>query len=152
MTGPMWIPTRAQRLALATAGAAGLAGTLIMSFIGPVTVETYGPAPANAMLQLQLLEATTVLSAVVLVLAGWRSFGLTEGLPLVAGLGAIVVGGFLAFGVVAPTGHGAYTDPYGLQGTILIGWGLVACVLTILSPWIRDRLVRIKSRGPQPAR
>jgi len=135
----MRTPTRVQRLLMAATSLAGLMGILAGSFSGPVTAGSLGPPSPSAEFQLQLLEIATLLSALSMVLAVWRSPGLMASAPVLCGFVAVGVGAYLAFGYWVPAPHGAFSAPFTLQGSILLLWGLGACVLTLLFSVIRHQ-------------
>lgn len=130
-TPKRWAPTCRTRTLLAGIGCGLFVALVIGTYVGPLTNPGLGPPSSGANYQMDLLEVTSVSSAICLSIAFWRvQFPKRIALPA-AGILAMAVGVYLAFGYWVPSNptgalcspNCGFDAPYTLQGTAILSWG-----------------------------
>lgn len=133
----MRVPSRWVRLGLASVGVGLLVAVLLDGTFGPLSISSQTSFHSSLWIQSQILAAGSVLSAMAIVGASWRSTQLSRLLPVILGFAGLLSGAYLAFGYTVPN-HGNATSygwvaPFTLQGADLLLWGLALVLLGTVS-------------------
>jgi hypothetical protein len=140
------------RVALLLGSVSVLAAAVVASFFGPVAVLTFGPPPAGTTLELDLLDLTIGVSALLVGAALWRG---PRSLSLAVIVGAVVslgIGFELSWGIWIPTGAGGWSGPFTLQGALLGLWGLCTLLLGFVAYVADSRTIPVDFGAPRSAR
>lgn len=156
-----WVPSARMRWTFGAASVVLLGAAVAGSFVGPITVNTYGPEPAGYQFQFDLLMVLTVASAFLVNGAFYRLVGGSRFLPLFAGTVAIAAGTILTLGYWTPAGSpGApcypncgFTAPFSTQGGLFAEWGFLSVLLwgtARFSEMLRRRAPTLQGAPPSP--